>query len=167
MKGQETIHTRQCCSRSTINPCHLLREFPSILSAVAPAAYLSAWSSAGGPWHGVRSCHYCCPGGRGCSLIPLTFHQQLQLSAQRCCFHFSSPSCTQRRIYIYRKDYKYTSTVDLQTSWVKNLIYSAACRTTQTLKHNLQTPSSVFICRCSRAQPVWSQNSGFKCWHQK
>lgn len=45
-------------------------------------ASLLAWSSAGGPWHGVVTRHYCCPGGRGCSLIPLTFHQQLRLSNQ-------------------------------------------------------------------------------------
>lgn len=28
-------------------------------------ASLLAWSSAGGPWHGVVTRHYCCPGGEG------------------------------------------------------------------------------------------------------
>lgn len=38
VKDQGRIHTRQRCSRSDINPCHLLKEFPIILSAAAPAA---------------------------------------------------------------------------------------------------------------------------------
>lgn len=36
---------------------------------------LLAFSSAGGGWHGIQHCHYRCPGGRGCSVAPLTFHQ--------------------------------------------------------------------------------------------
>lgn len=38
VKGQGRIHTRRRRSRSNINPCHLLREFPISLSAAAPAA---------------------------------------------------------------------------------------------------------------------------------
>ena len=107
VKDQGRIHTRQHCSRSDINPCHLLKEFPIILSAATPAAScqlmgvpamgsrmrLPSWPGALLVVSNIEShCHYCCLGGRDCLMLTLTFHPQRQVSTQRSCCHVNSPS---------------------------------------------------------------------------
>lgn len=91
VKGQERIHTCQCCLRLNIDSCYLLRESPIILSTVTPASScylmdthaadtpavcsavrLSSWPEAVLTSSQILS--LLLPGGEGSSVIPLTFH---------------------------------------------------------------------------------------------
>lgn len=99
VKGQGRIHTSQCCLRLNIDSCHLLREAAIILSTVIPASscYLMDTraeesptlcttvvlpSQPGALLTSSQILSLLLPGGEGCSVIPLTFYQQFQLSAQ-------------------------------------------------------------------------------------
>lgn len=79
VKGQERIHTRRRRSRSNINSCHLLGEFPVSLDAAAPAASFQLidtqaedsppWAAGWGVPPGLELCWWSLTCSRNLSLL--------------------------------------------------------------------------------------------------